>query len=141
MWQFIQDGYDFLVAQPLNAIVAGRHRQSPPRLKERHGAGAFAADVVQQRKVVLARTLKLLRNQSAHLPFRQQAGNQGARLAIVERLGLQGQRRGQGKNVLVRQSTGCVTKTQSAIDQRQRADTIGEEPDFQLMRHGRHRHV
>lgn len=67
--QFIQDGNDFVVAQSLNVIAAGWHRQSLPRLKERHGPGAFAADVVQQRKVVLARHLKLLRNQAAHLPF------------------------------------------------------------------------
>ena len=69
--QFIQDGNDFVVAQPLNVIGAGRHRQSLPRLKERHGSGAFATDVVQQRKVILARHLELLRNQAAHLPFGQ----------------------------------------------------------------------
>ncbi|MNV60848.1 hypothetical protein D3C71_1533270 [compost metagenome] len=67
--QFIQDGNDFLVAQPLNVIAAARHRQGLPRFKEGHGSGAFAADVVQQRKVILARHLKLLRNQAAHLPF------------------------------------------------------------------------
>lgn len=64
-----KNGNDVVVAQPLNVVAAGWHRQSLPRRKERHGPGAFAADVVQQGKVVLARHLKLLRNQAAHLPF------------------------------------------------------------------------
>ena len=69
MRQFIQHGNDFVVSQPLNILALGRRMQSLPRFKECHGPGTFAADVVQQRKVVLAGHLKLLRNQTAHLPF------------------------------------------------------------------------
>jgi hypothetical protein len=70
--QFIQDGNDFVVAQPLNVIAACWHRQSLARLKEGYGPGAFAAYVVQQRKVVLARHLELPRNQATQ---RKRVGN------------------------------------------------------------------
>jgi hypothetical protein len=86
MRQFIQDGHDFLVAQPLNVIAAAWHRLSLPRLKERHGSRAFAADVTQQRKVVLTRHLKLRCNQAAHPPFGRQTCKEQARFAIVKRL-------------------------------------------------------
>lgn len=67
--QFIQDGNDFVVAQPLNVIAAGRHRQSLPQLKERHGPAHSPPMWSSSAKSFLARHLELLRNQAAHLPF------------------------------------------------------------------------
>jgi len=88
MRQCIKQGNDFFVTQPLNGIIAGRHGQSMPGRQERHGSGAFATDVVQQRKVVLG-NLALLRDQATHLSLWQQAGEEGASFVIVERLCLQ----------------------------------------------------
>ena len=51
----------------MNIIIAGWYRQSLPRLKECNGSGTFAANMIQQRKVVLTRNLELLRNQAAGL--------------------------------------------------------------------------
>ena len=87
------------IAQPFNVVISGRRRQHLFRREEGHGPGTFATNLVQQRKVVLSGDLKLLRQQAAHLPLRQQAGEEGAGFVIIKWRRLQGQRGRQGKGV------------------------------------------
>ena len=137
MWKFIENGDDLFVAQPLNLVALPRTGQRLPGLQQGHSPGTLATDVIEQRKIVLARHLKLLGNEAPELPLRQQSGKEGACVAIVERFCLERQRAGQGHRTRPREPILGITETQPSIDEGQDTNPLGKEPDFQLTRHAR----
>ena len=96
--QLVQQGEQLLIAEPLHITrFPGRPspvslRQGLPWFQKGHGPRAFASNMVQQRKIVLARHLKLLGNQASHLPLGQQTGKEWPGLVIAKGLSLQRQR-------------------------------------------------
>lgn len=87
--QFVQQGEQLVIAKPFHITRRSQLRQHLPRLQKSDGPRALAANMIQQRKIVLARHLKLLGNQAPHLPFGQQTGKERPGLVIVKGFNLQ----------------------------------------------------
>jgi hypothetical protein len=83
MRQFIKNGDDPFVAQPLYVVVMLGTGQRLPRLQQGHSPGTLTTDVIEKCKIILARHLKLLGNELPELSLWQKARKEGARDVIV----------------------------------------------------------